>query len=383
MTRAGKIVVAGGGPVGLAFAAACAEACMVLDRAAARAPADPDETDIRVFALSAGTRAFLQAIGAWGRLPAARVTPVASLAVHGDDGGELHFPSPRGEAAAWIVEGNRLARAVESAAGDRGVEIVHGTRIVGVRALARGTTVTLDGGETLEAPLLVGADGPGSSIRDFLGLGTETTSFGQTAIVAHFRCERPHGGVARQWFGRDGVLAWLPLPGDRISIVWSAPDALAPALLALDPVALSTRVRDAGGAALGDLEVESTVAAFPLRRLNVPSIAMPGAVLIGDAAHGVHPLAGQGLNLGLQDARQLAAVLAARTRLERPGDLAVLRRHERARAADVSAMQLVTGGLKALFAAEQPLLRRARNAGLDAVDRLRPIRDLLAARAMR
>ena len=110
---------------------------------------------------------------------------------------------------------------------------------------------------------------------------------------------------------------------------------------------------------------------------------MPGAVLIGDAAHGVHPLAGQGLNLGLQDARQLAAVLAARTRLERPGDLAVLRRHERARSADVSAMQLVTGGLKALFAAEQPLLRRARNAGLDAVDRLRPIRDLLAARAMR
>jgi 2-octaprenyl-6-methoxyphenol hydroxylase len=270
-----------------------------------------------------------------------------------------------------------------AAARERGVEIRHGAGISGVRALARGTTVTLECGETLEAPLLVGADGPGSAVRELLGLGMQTTPYGQTAVVAHLRCERPHGGIARQWFGREGVLAWLPLPGDRISIVWSAPDALAPSLLALESDALAARVRDAGGAALGDLQADSAAAAFALRRLSVPQLAMAGAVLIGDAAHGVHPLAGQGLNLGLQDARQLAAILAARNRLERPGDLAVLRRHERARATDVNAMQLVTGGLKALFAADQPWLRRARNAGLDAVDRLGPIRDLLAARAMR
>ena len=234
MSRIGKIVVAGAGPVGLAFAAACAEACVVLDRVAARPPSDPDETDIRVFALSAGTRAFLQAIGAWERLPEARMTPVASLAVHGDDGGELYFPAPRGQAAAWIVEGNRLARAVEAAARDRGVEILHDTGIAGVRALARGATVTLDGGEALQAPLLVGADGPGSSVRELLGLNTETTSYGQTAIVAHFRCERPHGGVARKWFGREAYSRGCrclaiaspscgrrPMPWRRLSWRWT------------------------------------------------------------------------------------------------------------------------------------------------------------------
>lgn len=375
--------MAGAGPVGLAFAAACSEPTLVLERGAARPPEDPPETDVRVYAISPGTRAFLQSIDAWDRLSAARVTPVASMAVFGDDGGRLTFPSSNAEPAAWIVEGNRLARAVEESARARRVDIRYGCGIVSVRPLARSTDVGLDGGESLRASLLVGADGPGSTVRELLGVGTEAVSFGQTAVVGHFRCERPHEGIARQWFLREGVLAWLPLPGDCISMVWSAPDSIASGLLASDPGALASRVRDAGGAALGELELSSTVAGFPLRRLTVPRLAMPGAVLIGDAAHGVHPLAGQGLNLGMHDARELAHVLAGRSALEQPGDLAVLRRHERARRADVAAMQAVTGGLQALFADERPLVRAARNAGLELVDRIRPLRGLLAARAMR
>jgi 2-polyprenyl-6-methoxyphenol hydroxylase-like FAD-dependent oxidoreductase len=154
-------------------------------------------------------------------------------------------------------------------------------------------------------------------------------------------------------------------------------------LAALGPEDLARRVRDAGGAALGDLALDSEVARFPLRLVRVPRIAKPGAVLIGDAAHGVHPLAGQGVNLGFQDARALARTLATRSPLERPGDLALLRRHERSRRADVDAMQFVTDRLEWLFGLGAPLAGAARNAGLRAVDAAPWAKRYLAAHAMR
>ena len=168
-----------------------------------------------------------------------------------------------------------------------------------------------------------------------------------------------------------------------MSIVWSARGGLAEELAALDGESLARRVRDAGGAALGDLAPDSASAAFPLRLIRVPRIAVPGAVLVGDAAHGVHPLAGQGVNLGFQDAACLAATLAARSPLERPGDLAVLRRHERARRADTDAMQWLTDRLEWLFGLESPAVERLREAGLAGVGRLPLARRLLAAHAMR
>lgn len=382
MSRPG-ILVAGGGAVGLAFAAASRDPCVVLEREKRRPARDPKETDLRVYALSAGTRAFLESLGAWQRLPADRIAPVASMSVFGDDGGHLAFPSRRGEPVAWIVEGNRIARAVEEAAIERGVDVRYRASLASVSASAAGVACALEDGSSLEAALLVGADGPGSGVRGLLGLTAEAKPYGQVAVVAHFACERPHGGVARQWFQRGGVLAWLPLPGNRMSIVWSAPEALANELLALDSAALAARVQEAGGSALGDLECEAGPTGFPLRLVKVPRIAVPGAVLLGDAAHGVHPLAGQGLNLGFQDAQSLASVLASRSALERPGDLAVLRRHERARRGDVDAMQFVTDELNGVFAAEGPLLRRLRNGGLNLLDGLPPLRSVLAARAMR
>jgi 2-polyprenyl-6-methoxyphenol hydroxylase-like FAD-dependent oxidoreductase len=202
-------------------------------------------------------------------------------------------------------------------------------------------------------------------------------------VVAHFRCEKPTGGVARQWFRKDGILAWLPLPGERMSIVWSARGGLAGELAALEPAPFAQRVRDAGAAALGDLALDSPVACFPLRLVRVPRICVPGAVLIGDAAHGVHPLAGQGVNLGFQDAACLAATLAARSPLQRPGDAGLLRRHERARRADVDAMQFVTDRLEWLFGIDAPVAKAARNAGLRLVDRLPGASRALAAHAMR
>ena len=380
----GRVVVVGGGAVGLAFAAACTDEVTVLEGGPPRPIADPDAFDIRVFALSEGTRAFLRGIGAWQRMPADRIAAVARMEVFGDDGASrLGFAAPGGRPLAWIAEGNRMARAIGDSARQRGATIRAGSALRGVAARPGGARAELEDGTVLEADLLVGADGADSRVRRELGLAAHAKRYPETAIVAHFRCEKPHAGTARQWFRRDGILAWLPLPGERISMVWSARGGLADELAALDPAVLAQRVRDAGGAALGDLAPDSESARFPLRLVRVPRIAVPGAVLVGDAAHGVHPLAGQGVNLGFQDAASLARTLGSRSPLERPGDFGLLRRHERSRRADVDAMQFVTDRLEWLFGIDARLAGMARNAGLRAVDATAWAKRLLAAHAMR
>lgn len=380
----GTVLVVGGGAVGLAFAAACTDQATVLESGPLRPAADPEPFDIRVFALSEGTRDFLREIGAWPRMPAGRIAAVTRMEVFGDDGASrLDFAPSGGRPLAWIAEGNRLSRAIEEAALARGATLRPESRLRSLAARPGHAEAVLEDGTILGADLLVGADGADSWVRDRLGLACTRKHYPETAVVAHFRCERPPAGVARQWFRRDGILAWLPLPGERMSIVWSARGELADELATLDPEALACRVRDAGNAALGDLALDSAVARFPLRLVRVPRIAVPGAVLVGDAAHGVHPLAGQGVNLGFQDARHLARVLGSRSPLERPGDFGLLRRHERARRADVDAMQFVTDRIEWLFGLDAPLAAAARNAGLRAVDAAPWAKRLLAAHAMR
>lgn len=378
-----RLVIAGGGPVGLALAcAAQGYDCTVLEAAPAAPP--PQALDLRVYAVSPGSRAFLRDLGAWELLDAARVAPVRRMEVEGDRGGRIAFGGRPGSALAWIVEANRLAGACEAqAATQAGIVVRHGARGRAFGASDTGSWVELADGERVAGDLLVGADGADSPTRSALGIASTEDPYGETAVVAHFDCEKPHGDTARQWFRKDGVLAWLPLPGRRISIVWSAPHAVAESLAALEPEALARRVRDAGGARLGDMALISSVGRFPLRLVRVPEPVVPGAVLVGDAAHAVHPLAGQGVNLGLQDAKLLAEVLAGRTRLERPGDLRVLRRYARGRKEDVTAMQFVTDSLDRLFASEAPGAAWVRNAGLHAVGSQPWAREALAARAMR
>ncbi len=229
----------------------------------------------------------------------------------------------------------------------------------------------------------MGADGPDSAVRRDAHIASSEHPYAETAVVAHFDTEREHGGVARQWFRADGVLAWLPLPGKRISIVWSAPNAHAETLAADAPEALEHRVRDAGAAALGDMKLISALGRFPLRSIEVPEPTAPGVVLAGDSAHAIHPLAGQGVNLGFRDAAVLAEILAARTELERPGDPRVLRRYSRARREDVTALHFVTEGLDRLFASGGPGARVFRNLGLRLVDSQEWAKASLADRAMR
>ena len=377
--------MAGGGPVGLAFACACGTCDVrVLEAAPARTAPWPDEYDVRVLALSPGTRAMLRDSGAWDELDPARVAAVRRMEIFGDSGTRLAFSARPGAALAWVVEAGRLSQAIErQAAASPHVAITRGAEARAFGVEGRTAWAELAGGERIEADLLVGADGPDSAVRAKLAIPFEERPYGESAIVANFETERPHGETARQWFGAEGVLAWLPLPGRRISIVWSTPTANAQALEDLDERAFERRVREAGAAALGDLRRISPVARFPLRLIRVPDPVAPGVALIGDAAHAVHPLAGQGVNLGFQDARSLAEAIAGRSPLEAPGDLRVLRRHARARREDVTAMQFVTDGLDRLFATGKPGAYALRNLGLGLVERQGWAKSALAGRAMR
>jgi 2-octaprenylphenol hydroxylase len=219
-------------------------------------------------------------------------------------------------------------------------------------------------------------------VRARSGIAVEPADYGQLGVVANFACTRPHNATAFQWFRRDGVLALLPLPGERVSMVWSTAEAHGRELLSAAPADLAERVGEASGQALGKLESMGAAAAFPLRLQRVRRLVQPRLALIGDAAHNVHPLAGQGVNLGFRDARQLATVLRARGPQSDCGDYHLLRRYERARREDILALQFTTDGLQKLFSGEAVWLAGARNLGLGLVDRQPFLKTLLVRRAV-
>jgi ubiquinone biosynthesis UbiH/UbiF/VisC/COQ6 family hydroxylase len=201
-------------------------------------------------------------------------------------------------------------------------------------------------------------------------------------VVANFRCEKPHANVAYQWFQRGAVLALLPLPGEQVSMVWSLPVLESKRVSALEPEALCREVESTARGTLGALALVTPPRSYPLRRLAAERLVAPRVALAGDAGHVIHPLAGQGLNLGLQDARALAAVLSSREPLRDPGDLRLLRRYERSRAEPILAMDTMVDSLFRLFGAENRLAAQLRNAGLNLTDRLPVVKNMLIRQAM-
>ena len=385
------VLILGAGPVGLALAAALAReglAVALADRNALSMhdrSAGDDDWDARVYAVSPGSAEFLRGLGAWQRLPGERLAAVETMDVRGDTNGRIEFSAYElGERAlAWIVEHREITRALAAAVRtSEHIDVLAPCEPSTLVWHADAAELSLGDGRVLRARLVVGADGLRSWARREAGIAREPRDYRHTAVVANFAAERAHRGCAFQWFLAEcGVLAWLPLPGRRISIVWSAPEALADDLLALEQSALAARVADAGGGALGKLTAITPAASFPLSFLRLPSVIAHRFALVGDAAHGVHPLAGQGVNLGFGDAAALASVLARRGPVTDPGERILLERYERRRALPVAAMQFVTDGLVRLF--DRPALRLVRNGGMRAVASIAPLRRLLAQPALR
>ena len=390
MTIHYDVVIVGAGLVGLSLAPALARTGLsvaLIDRGPlADVEANAETFDARVYAISPGSAGFLRTVGGWQALDGERVAPIESMHVEGDGGGSIDFSAyDLGERAlAWIVEERELRSALLRTARRSGIDMIANATLDTLAWSASAATLKLADGRAVDARLIVGADGARSWVRESAGIVAEPKSYGQTAVVANFACERAHHGRAYQWFRDDGgVLAWLPLPGRRMSMVWSAPDALAQTLLAEETGALSERVADAGHRTLGALECITPPAGFPLRFLRLPTSVALRLALVGDAAHGVHPLAGQGVNLGFGDAQTLAVVLAERGPVTDAGAPILLERYARRRAEPVLAMQTVTDGLARLFGPPTPWLKALRNAGISAVDRLPVLKRALAQPALR
>ena len=376
------VIVIGGGLVGAALA-------LALDRqgkqvALVEGQADSFDVleqgwDSRIYAVSPANRAFLQQLGAWP--DASRLGVITTMDVKGDQGGQIDFSAvdAGAEALAWIAE-NRwmLASLWQQLNTASGVTLLTGVRPQALQHNARDATLTLDDGRQLQTSLVVGADGANSWVRQQSGIAANIKPYGHSGVVANFSCEKPHGNIARQWFLGDGILAWLPMPGNRFSMVWSTSQP--EPLLALDDERLAAIVADAGEQALGKLEVISPAVAFPLRLITPENVIAERIALVGDAAHTVHPLAGQGVNLGFQDAARLAAILANSADC---GEWLTLRGYERSRKEAVRTMQLTCDTLFQLFHAKQtPGLAWLRNTGLSLTNRLPFIKKQLTRHAV-
>ena len=337
----------------------------------ARASATPD---VRAYALNTASRSLLTQLRAWPQ--AAGVTAVSQMQVWGDSDGRLDFsptdgpaghPSGDQAALAWIVDVPALEQALSE-------------------ALRFAPEVELVASpDAAHAALTVVCEGRHSQSRRDFGVSWTIKPYDQKAVAARLHSDRPHAGVARQWFGQGEVLGLLPVDGPdahTLAMVWSVPQSRAQALQEMTPAALTAALQQVCGDQAGQLSLCSPVASWPLTLCSAQRWVGPGWALAGDAAHTVHPMAGQGLNLGLADVNKLAEVLQAREYWRSLGDEKLLRRYERARKADVLAMSTVTEGLHSLFAPSDSRLQALRNWGMKSVARSGPLKGWLTRRAM-
>ncbi len=377
MAQTFDVCIRGAGVVGRTLALLLArERLRVALVAGPRAQSPSAAPDVRAYALNAASRDLLQSVRAWP--DADHATAVLRMEVHGDQDGAVTFDAGRqdAEALAWIVDvpalESRLADAVRF---QPQVEVVDAP---------------------VPAALTVVCEGRASRTREEFGVEFDVTPYGQHAIATRLVCELPHGQIARQWFLPDGILAFLPLggaEGNSVAVVWSVSQESAPQSMALDADAFAQRLQEASQNALGRLEVQGERACWSLqqataRRWCGAMAEQPAKgpqrtwVLAGDAAHNVHPLAGQGLNIGLADAQALARSLRERDYWRSIGDLRLLRQYERERKAALLPLGMTMDGLQQLFMRREGALQSLRNWGMKGFDLSGPFKDWVARRAM-
>jgi 2-octaprenyl-6-methoxyphenol hydroxylase len=371
------VVIVGGGNAGAALALALDLAglsAVLVDARPVETRADPD-FDGRAYALAAASVKLLGALGVWRGL-APKAQAMTAIAIHdgrpGAPGPErLRFEGAELDEApfAWLLEDRFLRPALlEAVAARPGLRHLAPADVTAMQADAGGATATLADGTALRARLVVAADGKRSPLARAAGLRWTGRRYGMTGLVCAVACGRPHEGVARQAFYPGGPFAMLPLPGDRVSIVWSERAREAARIAALPDAACLDEIAARAGGLLGEIRLAGRRWAYPLELALAYAYVAPRLALLGDAAHAVHPIAGQGFNLGLRDVAALAEVLAeARRRGEDPGAAEVLARYQEWRRFDSTALGVGMDGLVGLFSSDFGPLRTLRDAGLAAV----------------
>ncbi|MBK1886259.1 UbiH/UbiF/VisC/COQ6 family ubiquinone biosynthesis hydroxylase [Marinobacter sp. DY40_1A1] len=345
----------------------------------------------RVSAISMASQQLLDSLGAWQGVVAGRHCPYQGMTVWDGDGtGRIHFDAAELQARALgtIVENRSLVRALFELVETSGVELIDGVQVTGCSQEGDQRSIELADGRKLGARLVIAADGANSRLRQWVGLPTREWDYDQQAIVCTVRTAQSHGYTAWQRFSQTGPLAFLPLATENndehfCSIVWSQDTEEARRLMALDDAAFTAELERAIERELGALEAVSKRFAFPLRQRHAKDYIAPGFALVGDAAHTIHPLAGQGANLGYGDVRVLLEGLAKAKRSGlSPANELVLARYQRRRKGENLAMMVAMEGFKQLFGRDELPLRWLRNTGMRWLDGLGPIKNRIAAEAM-
>ena len=399
--RTADVVVVGGGIAGKACALGLAQLGLQTIEIApdlGQSVASPQGTQWgqRIYAFSPSTQKLLAHLQIWDALDHGRLQPVRDMRIYGDRGeknDQLHLSAFEAGTPqlAWIGESNLIEHTLDQASRFQNKLERISDVVEKIHVDADGSTLHLKNGGSIRAQLVIAADGANSPIRNELGISASEESYSQSAVVANWLCTYPHLETAFQWFLPGGdIVAMLPLPGKQVSMVWSTSPERAAALLKLDQAQWLDQFSSIANGVilkqLGELTLNSIPAAYPLRKIRAKRFigpeASPKVVLIGDAAHVMHPLAGQGLNLGLRDVAVLLNILGKRESFRTPSDIVLLRRYERQRQGDTSALLWVTDKLKKLFSASSNTERQLRNWGLGLVNKSHFIKQRLIERAL-
>ncbi|PYF07739.1 2-octaprenyl-6-methoxyphenol hydroxylase /2-octaprenyl-3-methyl-6-methoxy-1,4-benzoquinol hydroxylase [Rhodobacter viridis] len=385
MTQVHDVLIAGGGLNGPALALALAAAGLsvtVIDAAPAQRRAE-DAFDGRAYALALASQKLLAALGVWPAV-AAQAQPINDVKAFDGRPGEgaapffLHFDSREldQKPVGYMLEDRFLYRAFLAAMqANPLITLISETSVVAQDVVPGAVRVTLSTGETLSGRVLIGADGRRSGVAERAGIGREGWGYGQTALVAAIAHEKPHEGIAYQLFMPNGPLAILPLPGNRSSIVWSETEANAATIAKLSDADFMELVKPRFGDFLGQISLVGPRFSYPLNLTLAKAYAAPRVALVGDAAHGVHPIAGQGLNLGLRDVAALAEVLIeAMRRGEDIGSIHTLERFQMWRRFDATTLALGMDTVNKLFSNDNPVLRAGRDLGMGIVQAIGPLR---------
>ncbi|QCO55781.1 FAD-dependent oxidoreductase [Pseudorhodobacter turbinis] len=380
------ILIVGGGLNGPALALALAQGGLRVTVVDARPAPTRAKTgfDGRAYSLALGSKRLLSVIGVWPRI-ADKAQPILEIKASDGHAGQgaapffLHFDHAEIEEGpmGFMVEDRHLYAAFLAAMADApGITLLSGQTVVAQEVSANGATVTLTSGQVLCARVLVGCDGRQSGVARRAGIPRTGWDYGQTALVTAINHSLPHNGIAHQFFMPEGPLAILPLPGgNRSSIVWSEQTARANAINALGDADYLDALRPRFGDFLGEISLAGTRFTYPLNLTLANSFTAPRLALVGDAAHGVHPIAGQGLNLGLRDVGALAEVLIeAARRGEDIGAADVLDRYQQWRRFDVTSLALGMDAVNKLFSNDNPILRLGRDLGMGAINAMPGLR---------